>query len=73
MGYAETIAGGLRAQRARVNMSQHEVADAIGANQGTVSAWENRAGVSLEDAWKLAELYGVSLDDLAGRKFVEAM
>lgn len=67
MDYAATIAGGLRAERNRAKLSQRDVADAIGANASTVSAWENRAGVSLEDAWKLADLYHVSIDKLAGR------
>lgn len=65
---AETIAGELRAHRAKKNVTQREVAEAIGANQSTVGMWEQRAGVSLEDAWKLADYYGVSLDELAGRK-----
>ena len=67
MEYAERIAGGLRAERNRAKLSQKEVADAIGANPSTVSAWENRAGISLEDACKLADLYGISTDKLAGR------
>lgn len=65
---AETIAGELRAHRARKDVTQREVAEAIGANQSTVGMWEQRAGVSLEDAWKLADYYGISLDELAGRK-----
>ena len=64
---AETIAGELRAHRAKKDVTQREVAEAIGANQSTVGMWEQRAGVSLEDAWKLADYYGVSLDQLAGR------
>jgi transcriptional regulator with XRE-family HTH domain len=64
---AEIIAGELRAHRAKKKVSQREVAQAIGANNSTVGAWEQRAGVSLEDAWKLADYYGVSLDELAGR------
>lgn len=65
---AETIAGELRAHRAKKDVTQREVAEAIGANQSTVGMWEQRAGVSLEDAWKLADYYGISLDELAGRK-----
>ena len=64
---AETIAGELRAHRAKKDVTQREVAEAIGANQSTVGMWEQRAGVSLEDAWKLADYYGISLDELAGR------
>lgn len=65
---AQTIAGELRAHRAKKNVTQREVAEAIGANNSTVGMWEQRAGVSLEDAWKLADYYGVSLDELAGRR-----
>ncbi len=64
---AEKIAGELRAHRAKKHVSQREVAEAIGANTSTVCAWENRAGYSIEDACKLADYYGVSLDELAGR------
>lgn len=69
MGYAEMISGGLRAQRAKARVSQKQLADTVGFNEATVSAWENRAGISLENAWKLANYYGISLDELAGRKF----
>lgn len=64
---AEVIAGELRAHRAKKNVTQREVAEAVGANPSTVGMWEQRAGVSLEDAWRLADYYGVSLDELAGR------
>lgn len=62
-----SIAAGLRAQRAIKNVSQREAAKAIGANQSTLSGWENNAGIGLEDAWAAADYYGCSLDDLAGR------
>lgn len=67
----KTIASELRGWRAKKNVSQKELAESIEANPSTVSAWENRAGISLEDAWKVADYYGVSLDDLAGRIFVK--
>lgn len=67
----KTIAAELRGWRAKKNVSQKELAESIEANPSTVSAWENRAGISLEDAWKVADYYGVSLDDLAGRIFVK--
>lgn len=65
---SETAASGIRAQRAIKHVTQKEVAEAIKSNQATVSAWENRAGLSLEDAWKLADYYGISIDELVGRK-----
>lgn len=67
MSKSEVIAAELRAHRARKGESQREVADAIGVNESTLSAWENRGGIGLDDAWKLANYYGVSIDALAGR------
>lgn len=64
---SDSIAAGLRAQRAIKNVSQREATKAIGANQSTLSGWENNAGIGLEDAWAAADYYGCSLDDLAGR------
>ena len=64
----EIIAGGIRAQRARLHVTQKEVAEAIEANPATVCARENRGCISLKDAWKLADYYGISIDELAGRK-----
>lgn len=64
----EIIAGGIRAQRAKLHVNQKEVAEAIEVNQATVSAWENRGCITLENAWKLADYYGISIDELAGRK-----
>lgn len=64
----EIIAGSIRAQRARLHVNQKEVAEAIEVNQATISAWENRGCITLENAWKLADYYGISIDELAGRK-----
>lgn len=64
----EIIAGSIRAQRARLHVKQKEVAEAIEVNQATVSTWENRGCITLENAWKLADYYGISIDELAGRK-----
>lgn len=65
----ETIAAELRANRGRKGLNQSDLSKITGFNPATISAWENRGGISLENAWQLADLYGVSLDDLAGRKF----
>lgn len=67
MNKSEIIAAELRAHRARKGGTQREVADAIGVNESTLCAWENRGGIGLDDAWKLADYYGVSIDALAGR------
>lgn len=67
MNKSETIAAELRAHRARKGETQREAADAIGVNESTLCAWENRGGIGLDDAWELANHYGVSIDTLAGR------
>ena len=61
------IAGELRAIRARKGAPQSAVASAIGANRSTLSAWERMGCIGLADAWALADYYGVTLDELAGR------
>ena len=50
-------------------MSQMDVAKALDVNIGTIRHYE--AGDTCPDyitAWKLADLYDVTLDDLGGRK-----
>ena len=65
------IKGGLRAERNRVDLSQKQVSDLTGYNTSTISNWEKGAGsIGFEEAYALADLYGVSLDQLAGRAFV---
>lgn len=69
----QSIKGGLRAERNRVNISQADCAAAIGANRATVSSWEQGAGsIGLEEAWRLADLFGITLDQLAGRSLTGA-
>ena len=69
MDKSDAIAGSLRAHRAMAKITQAQLSEATGFNAATISAWENRAGISFADAWDVADYYGVSLDDLAGRKF----
>lgn len=70
MNRKEQIASNLRAHRARMRLSQMDVADSLGVNIGTIRNYEN--GDTCPDyisAWKLADLYHVSLDNLGGRTF----
>ena len=60
------ISDKLFALRRRADMSQQEVAAAIGVSRQTVSNWEQNQGApALDKAAVLARLYGVSLNDLA--------
>lgn len=65
----ERIAAGLRSHRAAKNDSQRKFAEEVGANASTVSAWEASGGISAADAWAAADYYGISLDELVGRRF----
>lgn len=55
--------------RTEKNMSQGDLADALGVSRQSVSKWENGNAVpDLEKLVKLSELFGISLDELAGRE-----
>lgn len=68
----ELIAANLRAHRARLRIPQMDVASALSINASTIQNYEK--GETCPDyitAWKLADLYGVTLDDLGGRAFTK--
>ena len=58
----------LRGLRSEHDMSQEELAEAVGASTATITNWENGETMpTLKTAIKLADLFGVSIDLLAGR------
>ena len=63
----ESIKWGLRKMRDRKGVRQADFAKVVGVAPSTASAWENQGSISFEDAWKAADYYGCSLDELAGR------
>lgn len=64
----ETLSSNLRALRARTRMSQKDVAKSIGVNTNTIINYEDgKSTPSYETAWRLADLYGVTLGELGGR------
>ena len=67
----KSIIGSLRAERNSHGFTQSELGSEIGINPTTICAWENDGGrIGLEEAWRIADLYGISLDQLAGRDIV---
>ncbi len=61
------IAARLRSLRAEANMSQFQVANAIGLSQQTYSKYENQdANIDSATIIKLCDLYGVTSDYLLG-------
>lgn len=58
----------VRAERARRNMSRKELATATGIAESTIGNYENGASaINFDNAVKLADAFGISLDELAGR------
>ena len=58
----------LRALRAEKGETQKQVAEAVGLNERHYQFFEyGRHLPSLENAWKLADHFGVSIDYLVGR------
>ena len=63
------LAARLRELRARRDLTQDQVAAAIGCHESAVSRWESGSRLPpCTDVLALAELYGVSCDELLGRR-----
>lgn len=59
----------LREMRNRAKLNQQQVADALGIPKGRYGDWERETTtLNLKDAIELADLFGCTLDELAGRK-----
>lgn len=62
---ADEIAGNIRGLRAKYRMTQKSVASSIGVSEATIANYENGVTVpDLETAWKLADLFDVTVDAL---------
>ena len=58
----------LKDLRIENKLKQEELAEAVGVSASMISMWENEINIpSLEKASKLADIFKVSLDYLAGR------
>ena len=61
----------LRARREEKRISQVELSKLIGISRQSIIKWEsNKAQPSIGFCVKLADLYGISLDELVGRDFI---
>jgi AbrB family looped-hinge helix DNA binding protein len=64
-GVINMISMNLKNLRKKSKFTQEEVADKIGVSRQAVAKWENGETVpDINNSFALAELYGVSLDDL---------
>ena len=63
----------IRSLREAVGMKQYELAARMGVKQASVSAWES--GIStptVQNLTKLADIFGVTVDEVLGRKSASA-
>lgn len=66
----ETIKDCLKYQREYAGLSQSALSKATGIPQTTISAYENGTNIpSICACITLADFYGITLDELVGRKF----
>lgn len=64
----DAVAESVMKHREACGLSTREAAEASGVSQQGIYNYErNRSGMSFESAWKLANLYGCTLDELGGR------
>ncbi|MBR1829960.1 MAG: helix-turn-helix transcriptional regulator [Atopobiaceae bacterium] len=64
----KVIAGSIRFECKKHDYTIKQLGSAIGVNESTITGWEGNGGnVGLDDAWLMADQYGISLDQLAGR------
>ena len=62
------FAENLRTLRKERGLSQGKLAEAVGVSQQCVSEWERgKIEPTLSYLWRLADLFGVSIDVLCGR------
>ena len=71
MQRVKSIVGSLRTERTARDYTQKELAQMIGVNESTVNGWEGNGGsIGFEEAWRIADVYDISLDQLAGRDII---
>lgn len=64
-----TLGGNIHRLRTKLNMSQGDLADALGVSRQSISKWETDGAVpELDKLVKLSSIFGVSLDELVHGK-----
>lgn len=62
----------LKTQRELAGLSQCELAKKTGLSQAAISRWEDDLRIpNIENCLILAEFYGISLDELIGRDYLD--
>ena len=66
--FHERLREELKEQRKARSLTQTALAKATKIPQSTISAWEKGKNIpNVEDCMKLADFYGITLDELVGR------
>ena len=66
--HCATVGQAIKEQRMLQGLTQVELAQKTGIPQSTISAWERGTNIpSILDCIKLADFYGIPLDELVGR------
>ena len=73
MGFIKQhVAECLLANRARRRLSREELARRSGIPAPTLQNYEDaKTTISLENAWRIADVYGMDLDDLFERQHID--
>ena len=62
----------LKTQRELAGFTQSELAKKTGLSQAAISRWEDDLRIpNIENCLILAELYGISIDELIGREYID--
>lgn len=62
------ISASIKNNRKIAKLSQKELAEKIGVTHAAISYWENGVNIpNVKDCWKLADVLGISIDELVGR------
>lgn len=62
----------LKTQRELAGLTQSELAKQTGLSQAAISRWEDDMRIpNIENCLLLANFYGISIDELIGREYIE--
>ncbi|MCL2796966.1 MAG: helix-turn-helix domain-containing protein [Firmicutes bacterium] len=67
--YDKGIGDSIKNARKAANFAQQQLAKLIGTSHAAISFWENNINVpNVLDCWKIADVLGISIDELVGRE-----
>ena len=69
MNEKNVICKSIKENRLERNITQMELANAIGVTHSAISFWENGVNIpNVVDCWKMADYMKISIDELIGRE-----